>query len=156
MKIIILGGGAAGFMAAITAAETNPKNEVILLEKSPKTLQKVRISGGGRCNVTHRPHDAKNFSRNYPRGGVFLRKLFSVFDANDTVRWFESRGIKLTTESDGRMFPVTNSSETIVHCLMETARTAGVVIHTQTIHPKLSSLLHWKRYPAKQLMLTVS
>lgn len=132
MKIIILGGGAAGFMAAITAAETNPKNEVILLEKSPKTLQKVRISGGGRCNVTHRPHDAKNFSRNYPRGGDFLRKLFSVFDANDTVRWFESRGIKLATESDGRMFPVTNSSETIAHCLMETARMAGVVVHTQT------------------------
>jgi len=132
MKIVILGGGAAGFMAAITAAESNNKNEVILLEKSSKTLQKVRISGGGRCNVTHRPHEAKNFAKNYPRGGDFLRKLFSVFDANNTVQWFESRGIKLKTESDGRMFPITDSSETIAHCLMESARNAGVTIQTQT------------------------
>ncbi len=145
MKIAILGGGAAGFMAAITAAEAHPENEVILLEKSIKTLQKVRISGGGRCNVTHRPHDAKTFSRNYPRGGPFLRKLFSAFDANDTINWFKSRGIELKTEADGRMFPVTDSSETIAHCLMESARMAGVRIQTQTgiqsfsYHPETGS-----------------
>lgn len=132
MKIVILGGGAAGFMAAVTAAETHPENEVILLEKSLKTLQKVRISGGGRCNVTHRPHNAKNFSQNYPRGGTFLRKLFSVFNANDTVSWFESRGIQLKTEADGRMFPITDSSETVAFCLFEAARNAGVKIITQT------------------------
>ncbi len=130
MYIAIIGGGAAGFMAAITAAESFPGSKVTVLEKSGKVLSKVRISGGGRCNVTHRPSGPHHFAKNYPRGEKFLKPILSVFSADDTVRWFESRGVKLKTEPDGRMFPVTDSSDTIIHCLMESARKKGVEVRT--------------------------
>lgn len=130
MKIVIIGGGASGFMAAITAAETNPKAEVIILEKNKTVLNKVRISGGGRCNVTHQPLDLRFFVKNYPRGEKLLRKLFSQFDANDTIQWFEQKGVKLKTESDGRMFPVTDSSQTIIDCLTRTARSLAIEVRT--------------------------
>jgi predicted Rossmann fold flavoprotein len=125
-RIIVVGGGAAGFFAAITCAETAPDAEVIVLEKGPQFLSKVRISGGGRCNVTHACFDTREFATRYPRGEKALLAPFKQFQASDTVAWFESRGVKLKTESDGRMFPVTNSSQTVIDCLMQAAREAGV------------------------------
>jgi predicted Rossmann fold flavoprotein len=128
--VIIVGGGAAGFFAAITCAESNPDAEVTILEKSAQFLSKVRISGGGRCNVTHACFDARDFATRFPRGEQPLIGPFQRFQARDTVTWFEARGVKLKTESDGRMFPVTDSSETIVDCLVDSAKTAGVKLVT--------------------------
>ena len=129
-RIIIVGGGAAGFFAAIAAAESARDSEqnveVWIVEKSAHFLSKVRISGGGRCNVTHSCFDARELSTRYPRGARALIAPFQRFQPSDTVAWFESRGVHLKTESDGRMFPTTDSSETIIDCLLESARRAGV------------------------------
>lgn len=125
-RVVVVGGGAAGFFAAITCAETLPKAEVTLLEKSAEFLGKVRISGGGRCNVTHACFDAAALTTRYPRGEKALLAPYRAFQARDTVAWFESRGVKLKTESDGRMFPTTDSSETIIDCLVGAARAARV------------------------------
>ncbi|MCU0771036.1 MAG: NAD(P)/FAD-dependent oxidoreductase [Verrucomicrobia bacterium] len=129
-RVVVAGGGAAGFFAAITCAESNPDAEVLLLEKSAHVLSKVRISGGGRCNVTHAFFDAREFATGYPRGGRELIGPFQRFSAVDTVNWFESRGVKLKVEADGRMFPITDSSRTIVDCLMRAAVAAGVRLRT--------------------------
>ncbi len=123
-KVIVVGGGAAGFFAAITAAEAGAA--VTLLERGPQFLSKVRISGGGRCNVTHACFDAREFTKRYPRGDKELIGPFHKFQASDTVAWFEARGVQLKTEPDGRMFPTTDSSQTIIDCLMHAAREAGV------------------------------
>ena len=123
-QIIIVGGGAAGFFAAIAAAEAGA--DVTLLEKTSRFLEKVRISGGGRCNVTHSLFEPREFATRYPRGDRALLSPFQKFSARDTVDWFAARGVKLKTESDGRMFPVTDSSETIVNCLMNAAQNSGV------------------------------
>jgi hypothetical protein len=123
---VIAGGGAAGFFAAITCAETAPDAEVIILEKGAQFLSKVKISGGGRCNVTHACFDARELTARYPRGGRALIAPFKRFQAGDTVAWFEARGVKLKTETDGRMFPVSDSSQTIVDCLMNAAKAANV------------------------------
>lgn len=120
----MVGGGAAGFFAAIAAAESGA--DVTILEKSTRVLDKVRISGGGRCNVTHACFEPREFVTRYPRGGRALLGPFTKFSARDTVTWFEERGVKLKTEADGRMFPVTDSSQTIVDCLMNGAQKAGV------------------------------
>ena len=120
----MVGGGAAGFFAAIAAAEAGA--DVTLLEKTSSFLEKVRISGGGRCNVTHALFEPREFSARYPRGERALLSPFQKFAARDTVDWFAARGVKLKTESDGRMFPVTDSSQTIVDCLMNAAQNAGV------------------------------
>jgi len=120
----VIGGGAAGFFAAIAAAEAGA--DVTLLEKSARFLDKVRISGGGRCNVTHACFEPREFMARYPRGGKALLGPFTKFSARDTVAWFEARGVKLKTEADGRMFPTTDSSQTIVDCLMNAAQKAGV------------------------------
>jgi hypothetical protein len=125
-RVIVVGGGAAGFFAAITCAEAAPDAEVVLLERGPQFLSKVRISGGGRCNLTHACFDAHELTARYPRGGRALLAPFKNFQASDTVAWFESRGVKLKTEADGRMFPVSDSSQTIMDCLMNSARAAGV------------------------------
>lgn len=125
-RIIIVGGGAAGFFAAIACGEVAPAAEIVLLEKTAHFLSKVRISGGGRCNVTHSCFDARELTKRYPRGERALIAPFLRFQASDTVAWFESRGVKLKTESDGRMFPTTDSSETIINCLMHEARKADV------------------------------
>jgi predicted Rossmann fold flavoprotein len=130
MQIAIIGGGAAGFMAAITAAELNPQAQIIIYEKQPKVLNKVRISGGGRCNVTHDQADVALFAQQYPRGRHFLRKLMMDFGQPETITWFEQRGVRLKAESDGRMFPVSNSSETIIRCLCETASRLGIRVET--------------------------
>jgi predicted Rossmann fold flavoprotein len=127
-RILIIGGGAAGFFAAVRCAEEAPGCEVFLLEKGSEFLQKVRISGGGRCNVTHACFDVREFVRAYPRGGKELLGPMHQFQARDTVEWFEARGVKLKTEKDGRMFPVTDNSETIVQCLLQAARSAGVIL----------------------------
>ncbi|WP_088239744.1 NAD(P)/FAD-dependent oxidoreductase [Calothrix rhizosoleniae] len=131
-KIIVIGGGAAGFFAAIAAAEINPHVQVTLLEASRKPLAKVLISGGGRCNVTHACFEPALLALNYPRGGKALRGAFTRFQAKDTIAWFKQRGVKLKTEADGRMFPVTDNSQTIADCLMETARVAGVDVRIGT------------------------
>lgn len=139
---IIIGGGAAGFMAAIQVAETAQGSKVLILEKSSKLLSKVRISGGGRCNVTNAERDLKQFSKAYPRGEKFMFRLLHHFGPADTVEWFAKRGVKLLAEADGRMFPSSNSSEEIIHCLMNAAQAAGVKIETNRgvdgIHPLAS------------------
>jgi len=122
MSVVIAGGGAAGFFGAITCAEANPSVRVMLYEKSPHFLAKVRISGGGRCNVTHACFDTSDFTMRYPRGESALISPFHRFSAADTVKWFEIRGVPLKVESDGRMFPITDSSQTIIDCLLREAR----------------------------------
>jgi predicted Rossmann fold flavoprotein len=126
--VMVAGGGPAGFFAAIRSAELNPQLRVLILEKASQTLGKVLISGGGRCNVTHACFDPAKLVTFYPRGAIELRSAFSRFQAADTVEWFESRGVKLKTEPDGRMFPVTDSSETIAECLRQAAKKAGVEV----------------------------
>jgi predicted Rossmann fold flavoprotein len=125
-RIVIAGGGAAGFFAAITCAEAAPDAEVTILEKSAQFLSKVKISGGGRCNVTHACFDARELTVRYPRGERALLAPFKRFQASDTVAWFEARGVKLKTEDDGRMFPVSDSSQTIIDCMMNAAKVARV------------------------------
>ncbi len=126
--VIIVGGGPAGFFAAIRCAELNPKLNVLIIEKASQTLGKVLVSGGGRCNVTHACFDPAKLITFYPRGGNELRGAFSRFQPKDTVEWFESRGVKLKVESDGRMFPATDDSSTIAECLRESAKKAGVKV----------------------------
>ncbi|MEC7839783.1 MAG: NAD(P)/FAD-dependent oxidoreductase [Chlamydiota bacterium] len=130
MKITVIGGGAAGFFSALTAKKENPSAEVLLLERSAQLLNKVRISGGGRCNVTHSCFDPKELVKNYPRGHKELLGPFHRFQPLDTINWFENRGISLKTEEDGRMFPTTNSSQTIIDCFLQEANQLGVKIHT--------------------------
>lgn len=120
------GGGAAGFFAAIAAATNDPAADVVLLEKSPELLSKVTLSGGGRCNVTHNCFDVQRLVRNYPRGERELIGPYHRFQPRDTVQWFESRGVPLKAEPDGRMFPVSNTSSSIVQCLREQAEKVGV------------------------------
>ena len=130
LHIVVIGGGAAGFFGAITAAETFPHATVTILEKNRQVLGKVRVSGGGRCNVTHACFDNRQLIKHYPRGERWLRPLLNQFDAQATVRWFESRGVPLKTEPDGRMFPTTDSSETIIDCLLRTADRRGIQVRT--------------------------
>jgi predicted Rossmann fold flavoprotein len=129
-RIVIVGGGAAGFFAGITCAESQAGAEIYILEKSPHFLSKVKISGGGRCNVTHAEFDAREFSQRFPRGARALLSAFGKFQARDTVAWFEEHGVKLKSESDGRMFPVTDSSQTIIDCLLNVANGAGIKLKT--------------------------
>ena len=125
LRVVIVGGGAAGFFAAIRAAELNPSAQVILLEGTRRPLTKVRISGGGRCNVTHNCFEPRLLCDHYPRGGKELLSAFSRFQPRDTVAWFEARGVKLKAEADGRMFPVTDSSATIIECLTTALAKSG-------------------------------
>ena len=129
--LVVVGGGAAGFFAAITCAENSSKS-VLILEKTSQVLHKVKISGGGRCNVTHECFDPRELTQSYPRGEKSLIGPFHRFGVRDTIDWFASRGVTLTTESDGRMFPDTDSSQTIVDTLLDAATSAGVEIHTSS------------------------
>ena len=126
MEIAVIGGGASGFMAAITAKQTNPNARVTIFEKTDKVLSKVRISGGGRCNVTNATFSVSQLIKNYPRGGKKLKKPFNLFNTNHTIDWFEKRGVRLKTEADNRMFPESNTSETIINCLVETAESLNI------------------------------
>ncbi len=130
LRVVVIGGGAAGFFGAIACAKSHPRTQVTLLEASRQPLAKVRISGGGRCNVTHACFDPGGLVQHYPRGGKALRGAFSRFQARDTVDWFAAHGVKLKTEADGRMFPTTDNSATIVECLIRAAENVGVEIRT--------------------------
>ena len=126
--LIVIGGGAAGFFCAVNAARMDRSLKVTIIEKSNKLLSKVKISGGGRCNVTHACFDIAEMSKRYPRGQHFVKKAFHQFFTTDITNWFEERGVKLKTEGDGRMFPVTDSSQTIINCLLQEANKFGVEI----------------------------
>ncbi len=138
--LIVVGGGAAGIFAALSAKAANPQTQVILLEKSAALLSKVRVSGGGRCNVTHSCFDPRALVQYYPRGGKELLGPFQRFQPKDTIEWFESRGVSLKTEEDGRIFPTTDQSETIIQALLKEASEIGVEIrqrqHIETITKK--------------------
>lgn len=126
--IIIIGGGAAGFFTAINAAERNPGAKITILERGNEVLTKVRISGGGRCNVTHAEFLPKELTKNYPRGEKELRGPFHTFMTGDTIAWFEERGVALKTEEDGRMFPVSNSSQSIIDCFLQETQRLGIKV----------------------------
>jgi len=126
--VIIIGGGAAGFFTAINAAENNPKLKIIILERGKEVLTKVKVSGGGRCNVTHAEFLPKELTQNYPRGEKELLGPFHTFMTGDTIEWFEKRGVELKIEADGRMFPVSDSSQTIIDCFHSEAKRLGVEI----------------------------
>jgi predicted Rossmann fold flavoprotein len=126
--LVVIGGGAAGFFCAVNAARIHKGLKVILIEKSNKLLSKVKVSGGGRCNTTHACFNISELITYYPRGTSFLKKAFHHFSTSDTVSWFEERGVVLKTESDGRMFPVTDSSQTIIDCLLSEAQKYQVEI----------------------------
>lgn len=117
-QLIVIGGGAAGFFCAVNAARLHPGLKVLLLEKSSKVLSKVKVSGGGRCNVTHQCDSISEMMKKYPRGGNFVKKTFHHFFTKDTIAWFKERGVELKAEADNRMFPVTDSSQTIIDCLI--------------------------------------
>lgn len=128
IDIAIIGGGAAGFFAAINAAEMNPAAKIIILERGKEVLTKVRISGGGRCNVTHAEFIPNELVKNYPRGEKELKGPFHTFMTGDTIAWFEQRGIELKIEEDGRMFPVSDSSETIIECFLNKTHRLGIKV----------------------------
>ena len=138
-EVVVIGGGAAGFFGAIHAAQA-PHTRVTLLEAGRQPLAKVRVSGGGRCNVTHHCFEPSQLVQNYPRGSKALRGAFSRFQALDVVRWFNTEGVKLKTEADGRMFPTTDDSETIVEALMFAAKKAGVNLRTNVLVQKIEHL----------------
>ncbi len=126
--VIIVGGGAAGFFTAINIAEFNPKLKIAILERGKEVLAKVRVSGGGRCNVTHAEFIPKELTKNYPRGEKELLGPFHSFMTGDTIEWFEKRGVELKIEADGRMFPVTDSSQTIVDCFLSEVKRLGIQV----------------------------
>ena len=130
LDFAVIGGGAAGFFAALRFAELLPGKRMAVFEKSGRFLQKVAISGGGRCNVTHACFEPAAMAANYPRGARELRGAFHHWQPADTVGWFERRGVKLKAEPDGRMFPITDSSATVIECFLEEAKRAGVALHT--------------------------
>ena len=131
-KTLIIGGGAAGFFSAIHRAANHPEEDVTILERGKSVLEKVRISGGGRCNVTHACWDPRELVKFYPRGAKELLGPFNAFACGDTMGWFGDRGVELKIEDDGRVFPVTDSSQTIIDCLWNTAKGAGVKVITKT------------------------
>ena len=131
-KLIVIGGGAAGFFCAVNAARMDPNLEVIVVEKSNKLLAKVKVSGGGRCNTTHACFEISELVKKYPRGQQFLKKAFHYFNTTDTIQWFAERNVSLIKEADCRMFPATNDSQTIINCLLQEADKYGVKILLQT------------------------
>ncbi|APU68521.1 NAD(P)/FAD-dependent oxidoreductase [Christiangramia flava] len=158
--ILIVGGGAAGFFAAINAAEFNPKLRIAILERGKEVLQKVKISGGGRCNVTHAEFLPKELSKKYPRGEKELIGPFHNFMTGDSIAWFAEKGIELKTEEDGRMFPVTDDSQTIIDCFTKSCRRLGIEILTKTSLQNLQQEEEgWKlktsqgNFSAKKLLL---
>jgi predicted Rossmann fold flavoprotein len=131
-RIAIIGGGAAGFFTALAAAEADPQARITIYETSKRTLTKVKISGGGRCNVTHSCFDPAKLAAHYPRGSKELRSAFHRWQPRDTIQWFGDRGVRLKTEADGRMFPITDDSQTIIDCFLKQARGSGIDIRRET------------------------
>ncbi len=132
MRVAIIGGGAAGFFSALSVKEHHPNSKVTIFEKSNKLLSKVKVSGGGRCNVTHACFSPSKLSKSYPRGGKHLKKAFSVFQTKDTIEWFSRRGVELKAEEDGRMFPTTDNSQTIIDCFLKEASQKNIKILEQS------------------------
>lgn len=130
LDLITIGGGAAGFFGSIVAAERNPGMKILILEKTSKLLSKVKVSGGGRCNVTHHCFEPTPLANHYPRGRKELKSLFRKFQARDMVVWLESKKVKLKAESDGRMFPMTDDSQTIIDCFLQEAERCRIQIKT--------------------------
>jgi predicted Rossmann fold flavoprotein len=158
--IIIVGGGAAGFFTAINIVEKNPKLKVAILERGKEVLSKVRVSGGGRCNVTHACFEPNELVKFYPRGEKELRGPFHQFCSGDTIEWFENNGVELKIEPDGRMFPVSNSSQTIIDCFLQATQKLGITILTgQSVQSILKNEAFWKvetqseTYIAEKLIL---
>lgn len=160
--VIIIGGGAAGFFSAINIARKNPQLKIVILERNQDFLQKVKVSGGGRCNVTHACFDAEKLLDFYPRGKAHLLEPFKKFNPTNTVDWFESRKIKLKTEKDGRMFPVTDSSQTIIDCFLNEAYDFKIELRTRQKVDKIEkdgndwvvSTIFDEEYKAPNLVLT--
>ena len=143
--IIIVGGGAAGFFTAISIVEKKPKMKVAILERGAEVLQKVRISGGGRCNVTHACFEPNELVKFYPRGEKELRGPFHQFGSGDTIEWFEKHGVELKIEADGRMFPVSNSSQTIIDCFLKATQKLGIAVLTgQSVQSIFKKDTLWK------------
>mgnify|MGYP003985269083 FL=1 len=150
MRVAIIGGGAAGFFSALSVKEHHPNSKVTIFEKSNKLLSKVKVSGGGRCNVTNACFSPSKLSKSYPRGGKHLKKAFSVFQAKDTVEWFSRRGVELKAEEDGRMFPTTDNSQTIIDCFLKEAVQKNIKILEQSpirkiVPEKEGYILHLER-----------
>lgn len=143
--VIVIGGGAAGFFTAINAKEHNPNLKILILEKGKEVLTKVKISGGGRCNVTHAEFIPRNLAKNYPRGEKELLSPFHRFMSGDVMQWFESRGVSLKIEQDGRVFPESDSSQTIIDCFLTTAQRLGIQLLTaQNVVDFQYQNTHWK------------
>lgn len=162
-KIVVIGGGAAGFFSAIQLAELHPHWEICILEKSNKILSKVKVSGGGRCNVTHACPDIETLLTKYPRGSRFLKKAFYQFATTNTIDWFAKNGVKLHTEKDGRMFPTTNNSETIINCFLQKVNQYKIkvllnheVVNVEKITPTTFTitLAHQKNMTAEGICVT--
>ena len=159
--IIIVGGGAAGFFTAINIVENNPKLKVAILERGQNVLEKVRISGGGRCNVTHACFVPDDLIKFYPRGEKELRGPFHQFCSGDTIEWFERHGVKLKIEDDGRMFPTTDSSQTIIDCFLNAVKKLKIEVLTgQSVQSLFKGTEYWKvetnheTYSCQKLILT--
>ena len=143
--ILVVGGGAAGFFTAINIAEKNPNYKIAILERGAEVLNKVRISGGGRCNVTHACFEPNELVKFYPRGEKELRGPFHQFCSGDTIEWFEKHGVALKIEDDGRMFPVSNSSQTIIDCFMQATQKLGIAVLTgQSVQSIFKKEDFWK------------
>lgn len=159
--LIVVGGGAAGFYGAIQAGTTMPGARILILEKTNKLLSKVRVSGGGRCNVTHFCFNPVSLARHYPRGEKKLKTIFKRYNASHTVEWFESKGVRLKTEEDGRMFPKTDTSQTIINCFLSEAQRLGISIQTgegvDAVIPRQGGLAirtgSGKEYHAKEVLI---
>ena len=153
--IIIVGGGAAGFFTAINLVEKNPKLKVAILERGNEVLAKVRISGGGRCNVTHACFEPNELVKFYPRGEKELRGPFHQFSSGDTVEWFQNHGVELKIEADGRMFPVSNSSQTVIDCFLQATHKLGIAVLTgQSVQSLFKSDNFWKIETQNEKYLT--
>jgi predicted Rossmann fold flavoprotein len=148
-RLVVIGGGAAGFFCAVNAARQHPALEVIILEKSNKVLSKVKVSGGGRCNVTHACFSIPDMVRKYPRGANFLKKAFHQFFTTDTIEWFRERGVALKTEDDGRMFPVTDSSQSVIDCLLRE-------VNKYRVEVRMSSEVQRLRHTADGFIIELS
>jgi predicted Rossmann fold flavoprotein len=154
MQTIIIGGGAAGFFGAIAVAEANPNARITILERGNSFLQKVKVSGGGRCNVTHACFDVRELTRNYPRGSKELAGPFTRFGPTETIMWFEQRGVKLKTESDGRMFPETDESQTIIDCLWQATKKHHIDLKTSCRVDQISPIQgnRWRVTTANEVL----